>query len=98
MLGDITSQGRNSSTPVSQWDQRLTVEDCSISEIGLEYSGAAAIFGGYIAHTTIQHNEIVNSSWNAIAIGWVTQPNANRSIFDRNLAWTFTSHNVDDTP
>ena len=91
MLGDITSQGRNNSTPVSQWDQHLTVEDCSISKIGLEYSGAAAIFGGYIAHTTIQHNEIVNSSWSAIAIGWVTQPTQNQSIFDRNLVWTFKS-------
>eukprot|EP01052_Picozoa_sp_SAG31_P013918 SAG31_NODE_849_length_11529_cov_3.342257_15_plen_489_part_00 len=70
VLGDITSLSRNSSTPVSQWDQRLTVEDCTIRNLPVEYSGSAAIFGGYVANATIQHNLIANSSWNAIAIGW----------------------------
>jgi hypothetical protein len=36
----------------------------------VEYSGAAAVFGGYVANATIQHNLIANSSWNAIALGW----------------------------
>jgi hypothetical protein len=70
VLGDITALSRNSSTPVSQWDQRLTVEDCTIRNLPVEYSGAAAVFGGYVANATIQHNLIANSSWNAIALGW----------------------------
>jgi hypothetical protein len=70
VLGDITALSRNSSTPVLQWDQQLAIEDCTIRDLPVEYSGAAAIFGGYVANATIQHNLIVNSSWNAIALGW----------------------------
>ena len=36
----------------------------------VEYSGATAIFVGYVAAATIQHNLITNTSANAIALGW----------------------------
>ena len=47
VLGDIIDAGpetdANRATPIERWDMNLTVEDCTISDCGIEYSGATAI-------------------------------------------------------
>eukprot|EP01048_Picozoa_sp_COSAG05_P025356 COSAG05_NODE_6412_length_963_cov_0.828704_2_plen_87_part_00 len=40
----------------------FTVEDCVLVNLPVEYTGAAAVFAGYVASTTIQHNYIVNTT------------------------------------
>ncbi len=74
VLGDVVDAGpetdANITTPRAQWDTNLTVEDCTIVNLPVEYSGATAIFAGYVSGATIQHNLIANTSANAIALGW----------------------------
>ena len=53
VLGDVIDSGprsdANSSTPRERWDMDLTVEDSTIANLPVEYSGATAIFVGYVA-------------------------------------------------
>ena len=46
MLGDITNAVLNNTDP-SDWDRDLLVEDCTIANIPVEYTGATGLFAGY---------------------------------------------------
>ena len=37
----------------------------------VEYTGATAVFFGYVANSTLEHNLIANTSYSAMTIGWV---------------------------
>lgn len=47
-----------------------TIANNVIVGTGLEFSDAAGIFAGYTTRTTIAHNDIRDTSWSGIAIGW----------------------------
>eukprot|EP01047_Picozoa_sp_COSAG01_P039571 COSAG01_NODE_3278_length_6314_cov_2.240386_1_plen_851_part_00 len=66
-LGDVNTWDE---TDPAQWDKDLLVEDCEITNTGVEYTGAAAVFGAYVASTTIQHNHIANTTYSGISMGW----------------------------
>ena len=66
-LGDVTTA---SITNAAQWDQGFTVEDCVITNLPVEYTGATALAAFYVASTTIQHNHIANTSYSGISMGW----------------------------
>lgn len=47
-----------------------TVKNNYITNIGVEYLDAVAIFAGYTEHTVIEHNEIFNVPYTGISVGW----------------------------
>ena len=56
--------------PPDKLDTNLTVSGNTISNTAAEYHGAAAIFAGYVSHTTIEQNTINNTSNGGIVLGY----------------------------
>ena len=54
----------------AEWDRDLLVEDCTIANIPVEYTGATGLFAGYVSGLTVQHNLFANQSYSAMTIGW----------------------------
>lgn len=46
------------------------IEDC-----GIQFYGAVGIWGGLVANTIIDHNEIRNLPYTGVSIGWMWNPN-----------------------
>ncbi|MFC0439935.1 discoidin domain-containing protein [Kutzneria buriramensis] len=63
-----------------------TISDNYIHDTGVEYTGAAGIWGGYARRTTVSHNEIGNLPYSGISYGWAgwhtnaTTPDTNPNI------------------
>jgi hypothetical protein len=63
-----------------------TIDDNYVHNIGVEYPGAPAIFGGYSRGTHITHNEIGDVPYSGISFGWggwhtnSVSPNENPNI------------------
>ena len=55
---------------VSKWDRDFIVSDSTIANIPVEYTGATAVFFGYVENSTLEHNLIANTSYSAMTIGW----------------------------
>ncbi|TDD69827.1 right-handed parallel beta-helix repeat-containing protein [Jiangella aurantiaca] len=51
-------------------DRGITVENNYIDGAGAEYKGAVGILAGYVADTTVAHNEVTNVSYTGISVGW----------------------------
>ena len=51
-------------------DGPFLIENNRIADSGAEYKGCAGVFGGYIAETSIVHNDISNCSNGCVTIGW----------------------------
>jgi len=58
------------SKKTDDWDMQLRMEDNIIHGGTLEYSGAAAVFAGYVAQTSITHNTIYDTGYTGISLGW----------------------------
>lgn len=56
-------------TPAEQDGQYLIARN-RIRNTGAEYSGCAGIVAGYVAQTSIMHNDIADTSNGAICLGW----------------------------
>ena len=48
----------------------LTVTDNHLYDLPVEYHGGVAIIAGYVADSTISHNQIDHTSYVAISVGW----------------------------
>lgn len=46
------------------------VLDNLIRDVAVEYEGGVGIWAGYVARTTIAHNELANLPYTAISLGW----------------------------
>lgn len=46
------------------------VLNCSIHDVGVEYQDSVGVFGGYVDHTVIAHNEIFHLPYSGISLGW----------------------------
>lgn len=55
---------------VSRWDRDFRIEDCKITNLPVEYTGATAVFFGYVENATLQHNWMENMTYSAMTIGW----------------------------
>ena len=53
----------------SKWDRDFTVSDCTITNMPVEYTGATAVFFGYIENSTLEHTLLENMSYSAMTIG-----------------------------
>jgi hypothetical protein len=63
-LGDVFDH--HSATPV----RRIAVEDNVIHDVAAEYQGGVGIWAGFVADTTIAHNELRDLPYTAISVGW----------------------------
>ncbi|KUO06969.1 RICIN domain-containing protein [Streptomyces sp. DSM 15324] len=57
--------------------KNVTVKDNLITRIGEDYLGTAGIDAGFVNSTTIDHNDISDTPWAAISLGWGWQSAAN---------------------
>lgn len=67
VLGEVTDCAEAN---VSKWNKNLTVTDNRIFDTGVEYTGAASLFLGYVSSTTVAHNRVSNSSYSSLSMGW----------------------------
>ncbi|MFD7453806.1 RICIN domain-containing protein [Kitasatospora sp. NPDC059827] len=57
--------------------KNVTVKDNLIARTGRDYLGTAGINAGFVNSTTIDHNDISDSPWAGISLGWGWQSAAN---------------------
>jgi hypothetical protein len=57
--------------------KNVTVKDNLITQIGEDYLGTAGINAGFVNSTIIDHNDISDTPWAAISLGWGWQSAAN---------------------
>ena len=53
-----------------------TVEDCDISDCGVQFYGAVGIWGGLTAETMLKNNNIYDLPYTGISVGWMWSPEA----------------------
>jgi hypothetical protein len=68
-LGNVNDT-RATTTDPTQWDMDMVLEQNTMEDMAIEFSGAAAVFAGYVAETTIAHNTIKNTGYTGISLGW----------------------------
>jgi hypothetical protein len=51
-------------------DTDITVDNCYIHDSPCEYHGGVGVLGGYISNGLITHNEIANTPYSGISLGW----------------------------
>ena len=51
-----------------------TIENCKITNCGVQFFGAIGIWCGFTAETTIKNNEIADLPYSGISIGWEWSP------------------------
>jgi hypothetical protein len=52
------------------WDAFHTVEENVVSGLAVEYGGAAGLFGGYLYSAQIRSNNISDTGYSGLSIGW----------------------------
>lgn len=57
--------------------KNVTVKNNLITRIGVDYLGTAGINAGFVNSTTIDHNDISDTPWAGISLGWGWQSAAN---------------------
>lgn len=57
--------------------KNVTVKDNLITRIGEDYLGTAGINAGFVNSTTIDHNDVSDTPWAGISLGWGWQSAAN---------------------
>ncbi|MFI5823704.1 right-handed parallel beta-helix repeat-containing protein [Streptomyces rishiriensis] len=57
--------------------KNVTVNDNLITRVGEDYLGTAGINAGFVNSTTINHNDISDTPWAGISLGWGWQSAAN---------------------
>ncbi len=66
-LGDVFDHHPDDAREVVQGN---LVADNYIHDVAVEYQGGVGIWAGYVARTTIEHNELANLPYTAISLGW----------------------------
>ncbi|MCX7282354.1 MAG: right-handed parallel beta-helix repeat-containing protein, partial [Alphaproteobacteria bacterium] len=73
---DVAGSGITVDTDPERYEQsapgsiRMTITDNIVHDIGIDYTGAIGIFGGYIGESVIARNHIYNTPYTAISVGW----------------------------
>ena len=57
-------------TDTGKWDRGFHIADSTIVNLPVEYTGATAVFFGYVENATIEHNHMENMTYSAMTIGW----------------------------
>jgi hypothetical protein len=51
-----------------------TIENCTVTECGVQFYGAVGIWCGLTAETTIKNNKVFNLPYTGISVGWMWSP------------------------
>ena len=68
-IGNV-NDSRALSTNTAEWDTGYTIENNLMQSVSVEFRGGAAVFAGYVAHTTIAQNTIRQTGYTGISLGW----------------------------
>ena len=68
-LGNVNDTRALSTNP-TDWDVAYVLLNNSMTDIALEFRGAAAVFAGYVAQTNISHNTLIGTGYTGISLGW----------------------------
>jgi hypothetical protein len=77
-----------------------TISNNYVHDIGVEYTGAVGIWGGYSRKTTISHNEVGDLPYSGISFGWAgwhtnaTTPSTNPNVMADNVISDNVIYNV----
>eukprot|EP00939_MAST-03C_sp_MAST-3C-sp1_P001145 g1145.t1 len=69
-LGNVLNDTRALSTNPRDWDVDYLLHENTLTNVAVEFKGAAAIFAGYVAETNISQNTIASTGYTAISLGW----------------------------
>ncbi|MBL8994839.1 MAG: right-handed parallel beta-helix repeat-containing protein, partial [Spirochaetia bacterium] len=69
-VGDIQMNGINKNAKYPMLPTGNRVENCAISDGGVMYFSANAVWGGLVNGAVIAHNEIYNFPYAGMAVGW----------------------------
>lgn len=67
---DYMSSATRQNTPFASICEDVLVKNNYFHEIGLDWTGVAAVTFGHPRHTTFTHNEISNVPYSGMSIGW----------------------------
>lgn len=62
------------------------IENCTIYNTGLDYRGAAAVTLGAVSNMRVHHNEIFNTSYSGLHIGWGWNDYADKTVVTKNIS------------
>ena len=65
-LGNVS----NATLPPEKQDRELHVVNNTVANAAVEFTGCAAVFGGYISKGNISHNVVSNASNCGLCVGW----------------------------
>lgn len=51
--------------------QGTRIANCLVEDCGVQFYGAVGIWGGLVAQTTIDHNEVRNLPYTGVSVGWM---------------------------
>ena len=68
--GGVKVGGMNAGAQLPELATGNRIENCAISDTGIMYFSANAIWAGIVRDTVIRHNQIWNCSYSGIALGW----------------------------
>ncbi|NOU85612.1 hypothetical protein GC102_07445 [Paenibacillus sp. LMG 31460] len=51
-------------------DKRIQIQNNYISKIGQDYYSAVGVFGGYVEELTVEHNDITDTPYSGMSVGW----------------------------
>lgn len=66
--------------------EKNTIQNCTVYNTGLDYRGAAAVTLGAVSDMFVHHNEIYNTSYSALHIGWGWNNYADRTVALKNIS------------
>ena len=69
-VGVDDGNARALSNDTAQWDSDYVVEENVVERAALEWRGASALFAGYVARLSLQHNSISEVGYTGISLGW----------------------------
>ena len=74
-----------------EYNEYNKVNNNYIHEIATDYQGSAAISTGYPRHSEINHNEIANTSYTGIHVGWgwALHADTGTAIYDLELGYNY---------
>lgn len=68
-LGNVNDTRSVSTNPADR-DGFFLLDHCVLNDISVEFRGGAAVFAGYVTDTNISHNNVTQTGYTGISIGW----------------------------
>ncbi len=92
------SDGKGLYAP-SSYESDVLVSNNLVSNVSVEFQGGAAIYAGWVKHTTVSHNEISDVPWIGISLGWGWESYASTMVdnhVDGNIVRNVMSSSLND--